>query len=493
MRTFRLLSRGSDLAVLQAHLAKRALRERWPHLDVQTLTRSSSGDRDSRVALWTAAEKGLFTADLSEAVVRGEADAAIHSWKDLPVEPHAGTVVAGTLPRADPRDTLLVRRDVLSARPTTLAVLTSSPRRAWQLHESAARLLPWAVSHIDARLVRGNIPTRLRKLVDGEGHALVVAKAALDRLLSSDAPSQVRLVVADCLARCAWMVLPIREFPTAPAQGALALEVATANLEALEIVRAISDEPTRRTVERERSILAAHGGGCHEAIGATVLAREYGDVRSVRGGTRHGQPLADWTLEGTAAITPPRLPPERIWPRPDERTAIRRRLDVRIPAEPRGLWISRAEALPDEVDPGENRIVWVAGMRTWERLAARGIWVHGCADGLGDDEPPRIETLSGGPVQWLRLTHADAAEDDTALATYQVERTLPGDLAGRQAFFWTSGTLFREALQRFPEIARGWHASGPGRTARVVRHALPDATRASIWLDYETWLQHVTR
>ena len=105
-------------------------------------------------------------------------------------------------------------------------MLSSSPRRAWQIQGSAPRLLPWPVTDVRVAPVRGNIPTRLNKLVSGESDALIVAKAALDRLLSSDSTPETSAAVRAALGKCRWMVLPLKEHPTAPAQGALAVEIA---------------------------------------------------------------------------------------------------------------------------------------------------------------------------------------------------------------------------------------------------------------------------
>jgi hydroxymethylbilane synthase len=135
-------------------------------------------------------------------------------------------------------------------------------------------------------------------------------------------------------------------------------------------------------------------------------------------------------------------------------------------------------------------VVWVAGRRTWDRLSGRGIWVHGSSEGLGDAEPPAVDALAGRPMSWQRLTHA-ATGDPEALATYVVDRDLPADLGRRTHFFWTSGSLFREALAAHPGIGDGWHASGPGRTAEVIHDTLGSSARVSVWLDYDQWLEHV--
>jgi hydroxymethylbilane synthase len=496
MPAVRILSRASDLARLQALLVGRALEARWPDLHVTYQTRTSAGDRDGVTPLSALADKGAFTADLSSALVSGDADAVVHSWKDLPLEGRKDTVLAATLERADPRDVLVMRRDVADARQRGLRILSSSPRRTWLLEQALPTLLPWPVTEMRFMPVRGNIQTRLRKLIEGQGEALVIAKAALDRLLGFGPPFEgAARDVREVLDRCLWMVLPMREVPGAPAQGALAVEVARDGT-FVERFRAISHQPTWNAITREREVLAAYGGGCHEALGVTVLPREYGQVVSVRGRSSTGRLDEGWSLNDDRSA-PPRTTPTNIWPRPEERhRGARRSLDVAQPADNAGYWIARADALPETWPVPPDRIVWAAGTTTWRRLAARGIWVHGCADGLGDVESPAIELLSGRALKWHRLTHraaaarADAADPET-LATYVVEERLPEDLGDRTHFFWTSGTLFHEALARWPQIRTRWHASGPGRTWRTLMKALEPNGHVGVWLDYEQWRQQV--
>ncbi len=488
-----LLSRASDLARLQAGLVGDALTARWPDLDIHYLTRTATGDRDAATPLTAFADKGAFTADLSEALDTGAADIVVHSWKDLPVEERAGSRVVATLSRADPRDVLLIRRDVVQQRPRTLTLLSSSPRRVWLLKGALASLLPWRVDDVQDVPVRGNVPTRLRRLIERRADGLVVAKAALDRLLDPDSPyAESRAAVRDAISQCEWMVLPIKEHPSAPAQGALAIEVATAASAIADRVRAINHAPTWTAVLREREILAAHGGGCHAALGATVLPREYGSVTSARARRPDGSSVVTWSLD-RVATEPPRASVTRMWPRADERERANRHP---LPAEPppadTGLWVSRAEALPESWRLTADRLVWVAGSRTWLRLAARGVWVHGSAEGLGDTELPSIDALAGRTVTWRRLTNERAAElFPDAIATYVVNDALPADLATRTHFFWSSGSSFLEAIRRSPAILDKWHACGPGQTWRMVRAALGPEANVSVWLDYEQWREAV--
>jgi hydroxymethylbilane synthase len=486
-----ILSRASDLARLQALLVGRALTRRWPDLDLVYLTRTSSGDRDNVTPLAALPEKGAFTADLTEALASGAADCVVHSWKDLPLEGRPDTVIAATLERADTRDVLLVRRDAITERPRELHVLSSSPRRVWLLERALPELLPWPIERVTFAPVRGNIQTRLKRLIEGRGHALVVAKAALDRLLGFGEPfDAVAAEVRAALEECRFMVLPLRDVPGAPAQGAVAIEVAISNQAARDRIEAICHKPTWDAVQAERRVLAAHGGGCHEAVGATVLPREYGRIVSVKAKTSVGGSQDSWSLEiDEAAVM--RASAENVYPRPDERQgASRRALDVQPPADADGFWVARAEALPASWTVSADRFVWAAGGRTWRKLAARGVWVNGCADGLGEVEPAAIDVLAGRAVTWLRLTHAAAAEAG-ALATYEVDETLPDDLPSRTHFFWTSGHLFKRALARWPELAARSHASGPGRTWHTLRAQLPAGSHLRVWLDYDHWLKEM--
>jgi hydroxymethylbilane synthase len=483
----RILSRSSALARLQVALVSRALLAAHPTLEVECLTRASAGDRDQTSPLWQMGDRGAFTADLSDALRRHEADLVVHSFKDLPVALPHGTELAGALPRADPRDVLLMRRSVIAEKPAALSLLSSSPRRAWLLQETLHTLLPWTVSAIDTQPVRGNIETRLRKLVEGQGHGLVMAKAALDRLLTFGVPFENEAVtVRGYLDQCEWMVMPMREFPWAPAQGAIAVEVASGRPDVAALVAPIICSTTTTAVTAERDVLAASGGGCHQALGAAIVEKPYGRVTSVRSKGHDGSAVQRWELE-SARPAFPRSSPDGLWPRTGEEVrTTRRALPASRPAAGAGLWVARADALPDGWAPTPATIVWVSGSQTWKRLAAAGVWVHGSADGLGDADLPAVNALAGRAVSWVRLTHVDGATGD-AIATYAAETTLPDDLPERSHFFWMSGSLFTKAIERWPSLRDRWHASGPGRTHHVIAAALGPGGRTGVWLDRESW------
>jgi hydroxymethylbilane synthase len=483
----KMLSRASSLARLQTALVERALRHAHPGLAIECVTRASAGDQDQTSPLWKLPDKGAFTADLSQALVAGDADIVVHSFKDLPIEMPAGTRIAGALPRADARDALLIKRTAIALRPESLRILSSSPRRGWLLGDALPPLLPWPVRSVEAVPVRGNIETRIRKLIEGDAHGLVVAKAALDRLLGFGAPfDREAAVIRTYLADCRWMVMPMREFPWAPAQGAIAIETAATRDDLAALIAPIVCGVTVGAVQVERAVLASHGGGCHQALGAAVVEKPYGRVVSVRARETAAE---IWELQ---RIGPefPKAAAERLWPPPGFDVDTERRTLTAAQPDADGVWVSRAEALPASWQLRDGTITWAAGSQTWRRLAARGIWVNGCADGLGDDERPAVDVLAGRPVNWVRLTH-DRAPIAEALATYRVDVTLPDDLPARSHFFWNSGDVFKRALDRWPGIRAGWHASGPGRTRTTILAELGDSARVGVWLDRSSWERDV--
>lgn len=247
-------TRGSDLALVQARDVAARLRTAHPELAVEERIIRTTGDKRLDVSLSApgSLEKGLFTKELEEALLRREVHVAVHSLKDLPTEQPPGLAVGAVLKRADTADSLASKHPGgWRGLPESAVVATSSLRRKNQL----LSLRP------DLRIVeiRGNVPTRLRKVVGSmDMDALVVARAALDRLGDD--------VVPDGLD-----VSTIEEMLPAPGQGAVAVECLADDTATLRLLAAIHHEDTARCVEAERELLREMGGGCHLPLGA--LAR----------------------------------------------------------------------------------------------------------------------------------------------------------------------------------------------------------------------------
>ena len=135
--------------------------------------------------------------------------------------------------------------------------------------------------------------------------------------------------------------------------------------------------------------------------------------------------------------------------------------------------MARAEALPERMAPDvRGRSSGPPARQTWRRLAERGVWVNGCADGLGDDEHPPVDVLAGRSVKWVRLTHDRARRRRMRCRRITSTRHCPMICRRTIAFFWTSGELFKRAIERWPAIRDAWHASGPGSHARHDTHGV---------------------
>ncbi len=242
MRPLVLLTRGSPLARRQADLAAERLGAALGRpTEIRVLV--TTGDRQAAWSLEKQGGKGLFTAELEQALLRGEGDVAVHSAKDLPTEMPEGLTLAGFLPREDARD-VLVRR-VGIAQPATIA--TGSPRRRAQ----GSAMFPAATW----TELRGNVDTRLRKVAEGQADASFLAQAGLNRLGIAGWPG------------LAFEPIGIDRMVPAAGQGAVALQSRVADADALGAGLCAA---TARAVSIERRFLARLGEGCHTAFACHV-------------------------------------------------------------------------------------------------------------------------------------------------------------------------------------------------------------------------------
>lgn len=244
--TIRLGTRGSRLALAQARIAADALNA--VGLATEIITVRTEGDRISERrprAGWVDTD-GQFTRALESALLDINIDLVVHSYKDLPTAPVEGLVIGAVLRRGDPADCLMTRDGAgLDGVPFGGRIGTSSPRRAAQLAATRSDLV--------AMPIRGNVETRLGRLERGEYDGLILAAAGLDRL-GIPIPDAARLPLD--------VVLP------APAQGALAIQVRSADETLRATLTEIEHTPTRIAVDAERALLRAIGGGCLAPVGA---------------------------------------------------------------------------------------------------------------------------------------------------------------------------------------------------------------------------------
>jgi hydroxymethylbilane synthase len=252
----RIGSRGSQLALWQANHIAEALRALGHEVSIEIIR--TTGDRMQNIAFASVGAKGMFTREIEEALLAGSIDLAVHSLKDLPTELDERFALAAIPRREDPRDVLVSERYAdFDALPLGAVVGTSSLRRQAQLRARRPDL-----TYIE---FRGNVDTRLSKLVQGKADAIILAAAGLERL-------QKTAVIRERFA-------PEVLCP-APGQGALAIECRAGDEAMHAALQPLEDPDTRLAITAERRCLAALGGGCLVPIGA--YCHRAGDELSLR-------------------------------------------------------------------------------------------------------------------------------------------------------------------------------------------------------------------
>jgi hydroxymethylbilane synthase len=266
-RPLLIATRASELAVRQARQVQEALAQRGVPAELKTYR--TTGDKKLDEPLSAIGGKGLFTRELEHDLAKGVVDCCVHSLKDLPTESPRGLAIAATLEREDPRDVLIVNSVVgvttLEDLPAGSRVGTSSLRRRAQL----LALRP----DLDVVELRGNVPTRIKKVDDGHVHAAILAAAGLHRL-------GVPQHIASYLEAPAWL--------PAAGQGAIAVQIRDDDVRIRAVVAQLDDARTHADTNAERAFLAALEGGCQVPIGALVVGSGvdrtlHGFIGDVRG------------------------------------------------------------------------------------------------------------------------------------------------------------------------------------------------------------------
>lgn len=243
-------SRESALAMWQARYVQHELQQLYPDMTIQIKGISTRGDQILDKTLTKIGGKGLFIKELEQALWCGEADIAVHSMKDIPMQLPEGFVLAAVTVRANPLDALVSGcYDSLAALPPAAVVGTSSLRREAQIRA--------AHPHLQVRPLRGNVQTRLNKLDQGQYDAIILAAAGLERL---NLASRIK------------MILPPTDMLPAAGQGALGIEVLAARTDLYELLQPLNDVITAACVQAERSLAGALGGSCQVPLAAFCQA-----------------------------------------------------------------------------------------------------------------------------------------------------------------------------------------------------------------------------
>ncbi len=264
-------TRGSRLALVQTQMVVDKLQERWAGLNFEIKVVRTRGD-DSKTAIEDirAGRKGLFTGAIERELMGKNIDLAVHSAKDLPSALGPGTEIAAALPRAAVDDVLIsTSPGDLDSLQRDGIVATGSVRRQHQLR--------WKRADLEVVDLRGNVPTRLRKLADGQWHAIILAGAGLQRLELNLNGQGIDFEGS----KFSTAILPREIFVPAGGQGVIAVQIRSDNDQLREMLDPINDFDTRLSLRAEREFLRLLHADCNQPVG--VLATVEGDLMQIRG------------------------------------------------------------------------------------------------------------------------------------------------------------------------------------------------------------------
>jgi hydroxymethylbilane synthase len=487
-KTYRLGTRKSLLAIAQSSWVAREVERLNPGIRVELVGIETKGDVILDKPLSQIEGKEFFTAELDHALLKREVDFTVHSMKDLALERPSPLVLAAVPKRELQHDVILFHESVMERLKQNLPIRigTSSPRRLTLipgfLKLALPRFSPGTEPKIQFVEIRGNVNTRLSRVHEQEGSerkldGVVLAFAGLERLTLVDAGSKE---LRRLLENTRKMVLPLKPCPSAPAQGALAIESRSDTPRVLQILKPLHHEATLQGVKAERAILQEWGGGCHQKLGASALAS---GVLFIQG----QKPSGEWVNETRGAPLPEATDFVKIEASdvfdfkkeplsPEELSAIQAASFVFIAHSRAHEFLSD----PSLVHSSSKKRIWVSGTKSWFKLSANGTWVEGSLDGQGFQalDPFRGKNLLQIPEKDLVfLSHRESPETNgtSLVGTYSHEyRGAPEKFLKSESIYWSSSLPFLALWSKLgPEIfAKKKHACGPGRTAQVVQEKL---------------------
>ena len=288
MSSFIIASRGSKLALWQAHFTAKHLPG-----DAEVRVYKTQGDQIQHLSLSKVEGKGFFTKEIEDALLSKEANVAVHSLKDLPTEEHPDLEIVAIPKRYPTSDLLLIKPESLDeSRPLSLIkgakIGTSSIRRKAQLLAAS--------TEIELVDIRGNVPTRAKR-VDDDLDAVILARAGVERLDLMKSPSYIT------------KELSVDDMLPAPAQGALGIQMRRSDPDAAKVKAALHCKTTAACVAIERGLLSLAGGGCHLPMGA--LARWENEQFKVV--ARVTSPDGSEVMESRSTGTDPQAIVESLW------------------------------------------------------------------------------------------------------------------------------------------------------------------------------------
>jgi hydroxymethylbilane synthase len=487
VRTYKIGTRGSLLAVTQTKIMQREL-ERLTGDRFDIITIKTQGDLNTSAPLWQLEGKDFFTKELDEALLKGEIDLVIHSYKDLGSVRPAGIKLAAVTQRRFANDILLIKEETISKLKdkSELIVGTSSPRRIVNVEKNLHHYLPhFKNKPIKTKMLRGNVNTRIKKLQDNEFDAIILAMAGLERLTTSENSLSE---LTQLIQGLNFFIMPQSIFPSSASQGALGIECLEERNDQNELLNKIAllnHDTTIEEVKRERKAFNEYGGGCHLAVGINVkkihdfyVHYHRGQVDNQEINLKFIEPKQAFPLNVTSVfLGMNKNSSEKIV---YDEVILKKPLQQTVNAK--HLLITSSHCLAQLQNTTGIQFLWASGTRTLEKTVEQGFWVNGTLDGQGEEI---LENYLNSDLIKLIFVQKQVNPSEIKVLTndkttnklgetipcYERQTANPSDsfkkrLLNCQAYFWTSNFQYETYVKLFPELTQNdkFHACGLGKT-----------------------------
>lgn len=507
-------TRGSLLALTQCNQIKKVLEQKTGD-DFELKIIKTEGDLNTEKPLWQMDGKDFFTKELDHALLAEEIDLVVHSYKDLGSERPEGIKLGAITERTYPHDILLMNKGVVNQLQENtfkgeLVIGTSSPRRIYNIENFLGDFIPGNPSSIKTKQLRGNVNTRVGKLVAGEYHGIVLALPGLERLaITKSSADEMKPMLEDLT----FSVLPTSKFPAAASQGALGIEFNENRKDQGELEEKLSrihNKDTAEAVRIERDHFQQYGGGCHLAVGITTRHANKHLVTSMRG-TSDGKTITANQMEN---IVREKLNPntkvfigintKNIGHTDFISDELLKRTNISWNSNsfsPKYVTTKYAAKEKENIETLKKSYVFSAGTKTWQDLVDKGIWVHGSADALGEDELTTLKAskflslITGADIEkpWDVLSHKNATTElGSVIESYisaeqEVSESFKKGLSETQVFFWSSFRQYETYLRYFPTIKDNLHCCGLGKTYTQFKNNNIDVIPFSGMREFKNW------
>ena len=488
------------LAKIQAKIVGRQLEDFHPNLKIEYHTETTGADKNMEINIAKSDSVGLFTKDISDKIINKKYDIAIHSWKDVPVEPSTKTEIIGTVNRGDMRDVLIIKKKIVKNKKKEIfQILSSSPRRKHNLETYLPKLVPFNFDRLTFLDVRGNIETRLRKFVQGDSDGIVMAKVAIDRILDSNDRKAIEFL-KKVINENNWIILPLSIFPTAPGQGAIGIEARKDRKDLKIIINKINNRVVFDNVLKEKNILSKYGGGCQQKIGVSIYSQNGRTIFCMKGKTEQGEDINKHDFfDRDSDKNFKNVPQKLLYPLQDDKNLFQR-VQVLIDEKVRMLedsfiYLSRKNVLDNGYELKDSNYFWTSGLKCWYYAAKKGYWINGSSDSLGNHDFEALKHFVPEQIPRYNFSHSKASSNNYKLIpTYELkvnnEVLENSHIKGKKYFYWMSPIQFDVVVKRFPEILHAKHSSGFGRTFDYLKTKLPNPGAIKCFLSYEHWLSY---